>query len=985
MRTKFSGFLTLLLVLAVQISFAQTKTVTGTVTGEDGLPIPGVNVIEKGTSNGTQTDFDGNYSISVASGQTIVFSYLGMKKQEVVVNNQSTINITLLEDAAELAEVVVTGYSSIDRSEYGGSISSVQSEDLEQIPLASFEQILQGKAAGLQITAGSGQPGSSARVRIRGNGSINGENGPMYIVDGIEITPGDFANLNSNDFERVDVLKDANATALYGSRGANGVIVVSTKKGSFSKGTTFNYKTSFGFSEIGEAKFEMMNSSQLLNFQRLIGRGLGAGKTDAEIAELAMVNTDWSDEFFRTGTVSTHELSMDGGNDKTRFFSSVQYLDQEGLSLRSGLKRFSLRNNLEHRPDEKTQIGLNTQMSYSKSSRIDSESSVTLQNPFAAAYLGSPYHAPYDENGDFNTGGGRVGPNALEHLLKSGNDRNVVKIIASGFANRELFENVTAGINLGVDYQQSNVIRYTDPNSHYGRTTDPGQQGSYNESNRYDANITSTTNIGYANTFDEKHNFSFDAYLEYYKRHVRSSGFTGYGINELIVGYPGGITAGSPSNELIPTISGGVLEEGIFSYFGIADYGYDGRFGINASVRRDSSSLFADENKWATFWSVAGRWNLHEEGFMDGADFVDNLKLRASYGTSGNKGAIDPFQYATSYGQSSYDGQPGFVPTNLGNSDLTWETSNQLNIGLDFDLFDYRLYGSVEYYNNLTTELFIDYSLSATAGATSIESNNGEMSNKGVDLSLNYDIVRSEDKDGLNISLNVNANYNKNTIEDLGQVNEFEQGTSIIREGLPLGTHYIVGWAGVNPANGQPLYLDKDGNVTNQYSEDNSTANYGSFNPEYTGGFGGTISYKGFKLSTLFTFQAEYYRFNNQTFFQENPNFSQYNLSTKMLDMWKQPGDVTEVQSYLYGREFSSKDIEDASFLKWRNLTLGYTFSDKVIESIGYISGLRVYGMAQNLSTWTKFTGFDPEDDNNIAQYEYPTPTTITFGVDLKF
>lgn len=985
MRTKFSGILTLLLAFVVQLTFAQEKTISGTVTDDQGLPLPGVNIIIKGTSSGTQTDFDGNYNLEASTGETLVFSYVGFDTQEVLVGAASSYDVTMAS-GNELDEVVITGYKNYNKDAYAGAISTVKSEQIELVPIPSFDQILQGRAAGLQVSAGSGQPGSSARVRIRGNGSINGSNAPLYIVDGIQISGGDFSTLNSNDFERVDVLKDANATALYGSRGANGVIVVTTKKGSFSSETTFNYKSSIGFSEIGEAKFEMMNSSQLLGFQRTINRGPGAGLSDSQIAELAQTNVDWADTFFRTGTTNTHELSMSGGNAKTRFFSSAQYLEQEGLIERSDLQRFSLRTNLEHRPDDKTKIGINTQLAYAKSSFIDSENSVTLQNPFAAAYLGSPYHNAYDENGDYASGAGRVGPNALEHLLESGNDRKTIKIITSGFAQREIFDNITASVNLGVDYEQRNQIAYTNPDTEYGRTTQPGGEGRYNESNLYQANITSTTSLGYENTFNEKHDFSITGYMEYYKNHFRSSSFTGYGINSLLVGYPAGITAGTPDNELIPTVGGSDYEEGLFSYFGIADYGYDGRFGVNASIRRDASSLFSDENKWATFYSVAARWNLDKEDFMQNVDFVNQLKLRASYGTSGNKdGIVAAFQYATGYAQVSYNGTPGFAPTNLGNDDLRWEVSNQFNVGVDYGLFDDRLFGSVEYYNNLTTDLFVNYNLSATSGATSIQSNNGEMRNSGVDLSINVNVLRSQDPKGLNMNLFFNGNYNKNEIVDLGQVNEFEAGTSIIREGLPLGSHYVVGWAGVNPANGQPLYTDADGNVTNVYSEDNSRADFGSFNPEYTGGFGGDISYKGFTLSTLFTFQAEYYRFNNQSFFQENPNFATYNLSTNMLNMWQQPGDITEVQSYLYNREFTSKDIEDASFVRWRNLTLSYDFSSEIIDGLKYFKGIRVYGMAQNLNTWTKFTGFDPEDDNNIAQYEYPTPTTITFGVDLKF
>jgi len=297
-------------------------------------------------------------------------------------------------------------------------------------------------------------------------------------------------------------------------------------------------------------------------------------------------------------------------------------------------------------------------------------------------------------------------------------------------------------------------------------------------------------------------------------------------------------------------------------------------------------------------------------------------------------------------------------------------------------LFDYRISGSVEYYNIKTVDLFVDYTLSLTSGFSSLQSNAGSMRNAGFDIDLNIGII---DNDNFTLDLYGNLNYNKNEILDLGQVSEFEAGTSIIREGLPLGSHYIVGWAGVNPANGEPLYYDLDGNVTNQYSESNATANWGSSNPEYTGGFGLKATLGGFDFSTLFTFADEYYRFNNQTFFQENHNFSQFNLSTIMNTMWQNPGDVTEIQSNIYPREFSSKDIEDASFTKWRNLTVGYTLPKKYADTISFFDSFRIYGQVQNLKTWTNFTGFDPEDDNNIAGYEYPMPTIYTLGLNIKF
>lgn len=980
MKFKINGILTLFLALVVQIGFAQTKIVTGNVTDQEGLPLPGVNILVKGEGTGTQSDFDGNYSIRATPEQTLVFRYIGFATEEVIVGNKDRINVSLELKSGELDEVVITGYSNVDKEKYTGSISSVTSEEIESVPFASFDQILQGQAAGLQVTSGSGQPGAPSRVRIRGNGSINGSNEPLYILDGIQITAGDFANLNPNDFDDVSVLKDAAATAPYGSRGANGVIVITSKKGTFNTKTNVTLRSQYGVTEVGDARFEMMNSRELLEFQRTINRNRGAGLSDEEITELSQVDTDWSEVFFRTGVTQSQELSMSGGSEKTRFFNSIQYFDQEGISPNSNLQRFSLRMNLEHRPNDKTKVGINTTTSYSKSNRIGSEAAVALYNPFAAAYLGSPYNRPYDDDGNFLTGGGRTGANTLENLLVNIRERNDFKFVGSAFVEREIVKNLTAKINLGADFRQRNTITSRDPNTRIGSTTQPGEQGLYSEGNNYFANITATTSLNYTNTWG-KHTLSAGAYSEYLKTHFRSSGFTGFGINPLLVGYPAGISPGTVGNELIPTVSGSVVERGLFSYFGLADYDFDSKYGFSGSIRRDASSKFAEANRWGTFFSVAARWNISNEDFMDDIDFIDNLKLRASYGTAGNQDAIPDYAYATRYGQVTYDGTSGLAPGGLGNPDLTWEQSNQFNIGLDFSLLENRISGNLEYYNNLTTDLFITRTLSATSGSNSIQSNDGEMVNKGIDLQLSGVLVRTED---LLITLNGNLNFNKNEITDLGQVNEFESGTSIIRVGLPLGTHYVVGWSGVNPANGEPLYTDAQGNVTNQFLPNEARADFGSFNPEYVGGFGGNIKYKNWTLNTLFTYQAEYFRFNNQSFFQENPNFANFNLSNKMLTMWQQPGDITEIQNFRYNREFSSKDIEDASFIRWRNVTLAYNFSQESLENIG-ISNLRVYGQAQNLYTWTKFTGFDPEDDNNIAQFEYPTPRVFTFGVDLTF
>ena len=982
MKTKFSVTLTLLLVLVVQISFAQNKNVSGTVSDESGVPLPGATVIVVGTSTGVSTDFDGVYSLSVSEGSSLEISYVGMTNQTVLIGSDSTYNVTLQKDVSSLDEVVLVAYGNSSKQKVSSSISTISGESIEQVPLGSFDQILQGQAPGVQVFSGSGQPGAAARVRIRGNGSINGSSAPIYIVDGIQITSGDFAALNANDFASVSVLKDASATAPFGSRGANGVILITTKKGNYNQQTSLTYKAQYGISQVGDAPFEMMNSKEILEFQRLVNSGDGAGLTDAEIAELAQTNTNWKDVFFRTGITQNHEIEISGGNEASRFFTSLSYFDQEGIAQRSNLQRFTLRANFENKISEKSKFGVTSSLGFSKSNFIDSENGIALQNPFAAAYLAQPYQSLYDENGGFITGNGFVGGNAYENLIVNGNNNQQVKIIAQGFFETELLKNVVFRTDLGIDYSQDNFIDFANPNTYYGTISEPGGEGQYGESNNYNSRITATSKLGYSNVFNNKHSVDVSLFTEYYKQNFRSSSLRAYGINPLLVGYVAGTTDGTPENELIPVVGGTKVVRGLFSAFAIANYDYDSRYGISASIRRDASSKFSDKNQWANFYSVAARWNISNEDFMSDVSFVNNLKFRASYGTVGNQAAVADYAAETSYGQLSYGGVNGIGVASIGNPDLKWETSQQSNFGLDFDLFDYRISGSVEYYNIKTVDLFVDYTLSLTSGFSSLQSNAGSMRNAGFDIDLNIGII---DNDNFTLDLYGNLNYNKNEILDLGQVSEFEAGTSIIREGLPLGSHYVVGWAGVNPANGEPLYYDLDGNVTNQFSESNATADWGSFNPEYTGGFGLKATLGGFDFSTLFTFADEYYRFNNQTFFQENHNFSQFNLSTIMNTMWQNPGDVTEIQSNLYPREFSSKDIEDASFTKWRNLTVGYTLPKKFADTISFFDSFRIYGQVQNLKTWTNFTGFDPEDDNNIAGYEYPMPTIYTLGLNIKF
>jgi TonB-dependent starch-binding outer membrane protein SusC len=967
----------------MQFSYAQEKTITGTVT-EGGMPLPGVGVIIKGTTTGTETDFNGKYSLKAKQGQELEFSYVGMKKQTIKIGASNSINVVMVEDSEKLSEVVVVGYGTQKRSQVTGSVTTVKASQIENRAFTTFDQALQGQAAGITVLSGSGQPGTAANVRIRGVQSISGNNQPLYILDGTPITGAVFATLNINDFEDFAILKDASATAQYGSRGSNGVIVITSKMGKSSDKGTFTYRSQVGITQVGDAKFEMMNSSQLLNFQRFVGNGLGAGKTDAQIAELSKVNTNWNDVFFRSGITNSHDLSVSGGSENVRYFNSISYFQQDGISKRSDLQRMNFRSNIDAKVSKNTKVGSKILLGFSKQNRLDSENAVALQNPYAAVYLGSPYDALYNADGSYNTGAGKIGANAFENLDNI-NYRNQVKAVGSLYAEQQIFTNLKARVDFGLDFTNNRFVTSSNPRTFYGSIVTPGNQGSYGETNNYDLNLNSTFRLTYNKTFHEKHDVEVSAYFEYYKEYFNTAGFRGFGINPDLFGYPASITVGTTGNGLIPTVSGGIIERALMSYFAIARYGYDDRFNLDISLRRDASSVFASKKRWGTFWSAGFNWNITNEKFMENNKFFENLKFRASYGEVGNQEPIDPFQEFATWGGASYGGVAGIGQISVPNPELQWETGIKSNIALDFAIFkNSRITGSIEYYSYKSKDLLIDQRTPFESGQPGglVAANAGVMTNKGFELSLEGFIIK---KDNIKFSLYGNFSKNTNLIEDLGQVNEFILGTSIIREGLPFGSHFINGWAGVNPANGAPLYYDLNGNVTNQFLTGNRTANYGSYIPVYSGSFGHRFSYKGFDFSSQFNFMADYFRFNNQTFFSENTNFIQYNQSTAMLGMWKNPGDITDIQHFSFNREFSSKDIEDASFLRLRNIEIGYSLSRKALEQIKFISGFRVYVQGQNLYTWTKFTGFDPEDDNNIAQYEYPTPRVFTFGLDVKF
>ncbi|NNK27123.1 MAG: TonB-dependent receptor [Flavobacteriaceae bacterium] len=1006
MKLKITMLLALFLALTTQFSFAQENTVTGTVTSaSDGLPLPGVNVIVQGTSRGVQTDFDGNYSIRAGSSETLVFSFVSMKNVERLVGSNSVINITMEDDIAALDEVVVVAYGTEKASNVTSAIETVKAEELEQIPNASLDQILQGKAAGLNIQTSSGQPGASGTIILRGRNSVQGNIEPLFVIDGVPVNEDNFRSLNSNDIETVSVLKDASASALYGNRAAGGVIIVTTKKGRKNSGTNIQYRVLYGQSDRIDPGFTLMDAEQYLTYQR--SRGLNSF-SDEEIRLRALQsNTNWEDLFFRTGETLSHEVNITTGGENTTTYNSIAYYNQEGISRRSDIQRFTLRSNTTTSVNDKFNFSTNLTLGFTKNNFTSNPGSGQLDNPFINAYIANPSLSPYNPDGSLDIfGNGTTGfANspivALNQSIMNTSLTEELKIVGNIAGSMEIIDNITAGASVGMDFEQRSNLTIVDPGSLRGinDTPNPAAQnrGSQSENSARDAAFNINSSLGYANVFNDKHDVSITLFTEYFKRHIDGFGFTGFGINPKLIGSGNGITPGTttegPNSDqyyYIPTIFSNTTDLGLFSYFGVLKYDYDNRYGFQASLRRDASSRFSKTNKWGTFYSVSGKWNIHNESFMGDNTFFNELKLRGSYGTTGNDraaaifGSFDLIALGTGYQAST-----GYFASQIANPELKWETVKQANIGLDYSIWDRKISGSIDVYEKTTDDLFLNQPLSLTSGFTSIAANVGQMKNRGIEFSVNYQIVDSDDNKGFEWSVNGNVAYNKNEITKLVGDGLIETVRTALSEGDPFGSFYAVRWAGVNPANGSPLYLDIDGNITEQYSADDRVILDKTQDPRYTGGFGTNLSWNGFSLNTLFSFAAEQYRYNGSLAVVEDPTlYTISNQATTILNEWSQPGDITDIPSPAFGSTRllrTDRYIEDASFLRLRDVTLAYSVDREVLERTNLFTGIRLYMQAQNLFTFSKWRGFDPESNINSTFFEFPTPRTVTFGVDVNF
>ena len=790
------------------------------------------------------------------------------------------------------------------------------------------------------------------------------------------------STLNPNDIENIAVLKDAASVAIYGSRGANGVIQITTKRGKSGEKSTIMYRGQYGQASNANDRIHMMNSQQKVDYELdLTQKGYvnlrpQGAMTDTEynfmLDSLRAIDTDWKDLFFRTAQVQSHEVSTRGGTERTSYYLSGGYYQQEGTLQRSEFQRWSSRVNLDHKVNDFINVGTNAFVGYETNS-LTVEARANIWDPVFASLLLNPYEQPYDEDGnfidDFDT---YTWGNPLQQLHLNKSDNNQYKIIGNLFAEVTPFKDLVFKTSAGMDFYDWISNRYYHPDSYWGNT-DGFINGGVSKSFERGQVTTLTNTIRYRVPLPEVHSLNVLIGTEMIQSRSESmfAEATRFGHDAL--------TTLSSAPTLLD-IQGSIWEHSFLSYFSTVNYGFMSKYYVDLSVRRDGSSRFGDDVKYATFWSIGTSWNAKREAFLINNDKISSLRLRLSYGTTGNS-SIGDYLWKGVYGfGGSYGGFPTSAPSVPNNPDLTWEQSSILNFGIDFGLFS-RFNGTLDIYNKQTYDMLFPVPLSLTSGFSSGWQNICKMINRGIEFQMEGDIVKAG---GFIWNLNFNVAYNHNEVTELyfGET-EFEYDNYILKVGYPVRAFYVTEYAGANPANGKSLWYDKYGNLVDYYSDDNRQISRKSMYPPFSGGFTSAFSYKNVSLSAFFAFVKGKYMISNTRYFLEsNGIFASYNQTTKMLDYWKEPGDLTEVPIPESISEFDSRLLEDASFMRLRNLVLSYTVPAKYINRYK-IGSLRFYAQGQNLITFTKYQGYDPEYPGIYELNNYPMFKTITFGIDI--
>ena len=1033
------------LFLGIYSSFAQQKTVRGTITtAEDGQPLPGASVIIEGTSRGTQTDFDGNFSIEASSTETLVISYVGFKNLRKKIGNATQFSLALQADSESLEEVIVTAYGTTTKEAFTGSASVIKSEDLEQRVVTSPIAALEGSTTGVQFISASGQPGSSPSVIIRGVGTLNGSTDPLYIVDGIQFEGG-LNSISQSDIESITVLKDAASTALYGSRAANGVVLITTKSGKKGVPARITASSQYGVVNQGVSNYDAVNPGEYyelmweayknsLNvadpaaqasasiFNRLGYNPFNVPNdqivgTDGKInpnAQVVYQGLDWYDALQRTGSRINNSVSVSAGGENHQVFFSTSHLKEEGYVIQSDFNRLTSRLNGDFTPAKWLTVGGSINLALSKSSGLGGAGTGSIVNAFNwAKDLGSIYpvyqvdsngNYVLDANGDrlFDLGEGyseygiqsrpyNPGRHGIAETIFNDEQTDINNLGMRLYSEFTIIDGLKARLTYGQDVQD--YINKSYENAIVG---DGAPTGRYGET-RFRRTVENFTQLlTYNKSFADVHNVDLTLGHESFDRHYsENNGLATVQTAEGIYEY---------DNFSTPVRLGGYSsDKRIEGYFARLNYNYDNRYYVSGSVRRDGSSVFNSDVRWGSFYSVGASWRIDQEKFMDNVDFINQLKLRASYGEVGNDDLLDYYLSQPRYSLTSNAGDPAIFLSDIGNSALTWETIESYDIALEFGLFNNFLDGSFEYYKKNSSDLLYNLPIPLSNGLNEVPQNVGTMYNEGFELALTANLIRTQN---LNWSVTAQASTFKNKITDLPS--PFVNGSKRWEVGRSRFDFYIYDYAGVDPDNGDALYNMYEGDVnagervpvlnadgtqatTNDWDEAGRAYVGEQSIPDLIGSIQNRINYKGLALDFIFTFsQGGKILDNGYAGLMHTGDYGDA-YHPDALNAWRNPGDITSVPRLENGNSNqvqtqSTRFLTDASFVALRNVNLSYTFNTNISERLGF-ENLRLFVAGENLYFNSERNGLNPQ--YNLAGTgsgnDYNPSRVVSFGVNVSF
>ncbi|PSL26138.1 SusC/RagA family TonB-linked outer membrane protein [Dyadobacter jiangsuensis] len=999
-------FLLSLLCLGItQSLLAQNVTVKGKVTDEKGEMIPGASVTVKGSQQGTLTDAEGVYSIDVAGNATLVFSFLGYLKEEVAVSNRSTIDVSLKTDTKALEEVVVVGYGTQRKVETTGSIASVKAEDLVQTPVANIAQGLQARVAGVQINQNSGSPGGNISVRIRGTNSINGSSEPLYVIDGIQISNGGgitdvspLSTINPNDIESVEVLKDASASAIYGARAANGVILITTKRGK--NGTTrVTYDGYYGSQKVNKT-LDVLNASQFAQLENEVFKN-NYYPDPASLGE----GVNWQKLIFRKAPIQNHQLSINGGSEKTQLAISLNYFDQDGTLIGSQFQRYSYRLNLDHRISKNVKVGTSILGSYSISNGIQTggtnigDGGAVLSSVLGAAIGAPPTLQPYRADGSIFPFGEQAGGQYREVVNPLNfsavlNKRSIKRTLANIYGEVSLFKGLTYRASFNID-QKGELFDGYSPRSIVNKSDLNDNSGSGTKANSNYLALLHESILTYSTTFAKNHSFKATAVFGTQLEQGNSNTMNA-------TGFPNDATRNEAMQlALTRTISSGRSSQRLDSYMARVNYGFKDKFFIDVTARADGSSKFGANHKYGVFPAVSAAYRIIEEPFMKDISWLSDFKLRGSYGITGNAGGIDPYQsLATVASGNSYminhTYVTGIEPTGIANPDLRWERSKQANIGVDISLLNNRISIIADVYHKKTDDLLYVKTLPLSSGYGAITGNFAALQNKGLELAVNARILDGKLK--WDVSANATINRNKVLGLDGGITTErFMTTYTILKVGQPLGMFKTYVFDGVNQT-GETILPGYDGRLGGHKVKDVTGDGQitaadqvivGNPNPKFIYGFSTNLSYAGFDLAAFVSGSQGNDIYNASRLSFENP-LGQRNLLAGVANRWSPTNPSNQYVSGFQGGRLpiSNYVVENGSYLRCKNLTLGYT-----VPRFKGVQGIRLYVSANNLFTITKYSGYDPEVNTyagsntviGVDNFVYPQSKSFLGGIQVTF